>query len=403
MADWIDTFMSYTEDISSPEIFRRWCAIAAVAASMERRCWTQTKQGTLYPNLFTMLISSPGIGKTEAIKRAEELLQQTKKLVVSPQSLTKAALVDSIRDTQQSMINNQGAPIEYHSMTLCIDELGTMIAAHDLEFLSFLNKLYDSPVELKERRRHFHGGKDIVMARPQINMLAGSQPAFIAHLLPEEAWGMGFTSRMLLIYAGSGPAHADIFGSQVDHGKEQATLVYKLSQYAEKIGMFTWTPEAQRLLNEWNRARCPPIPDHSKLVNYITRRLIHVIKLCMVSALSRSDRLEVAEEDFIRARDWLIEAESFMPDIFREMAGKSDTDVIMELHYFMWQTMTSKRNRKQEGNVSEGELYNFLRLRVPSEKIQRILEVAERSRIIARDHKNPAFWIARPKGQHGVE
>lgn len=400
--DWVEGFLSYTKDVNSPEIFRLWTGITVVAASMERRCWTQTRQGILYPNLFTMLVSSPGIGKSEAIKRGEDLLLGCAALSVTPQSMTRASLIDALRAAAKTMMLPDGTIQDFHAMALVVDELGTMIAAHDLEFLSVLNKLFDNPVAHRERRRHFNEGKEIFIQRPQISILAGSQPAFLAHLLPEEAWGMGFTSRMMLIYAGMGVDSQDTFG-ELAPGQGSAELESRLGMFSEKCGEFVWEPAAMEMFNAWTRGKCAPIPDHSKLAHYLTRRKLIALKLAMISTISRSGELTVGSEDVIRALDWLLGAERVMPDIFREMAGKSDTDVIMELHYFMWQTMTQRKARGQPANLAESEMYNFLRFRVPGDKVARILDIAERSLIISRDKLDMVRWIARAKHMHGVE
>jgi hypothetical protein len=41
-------------------------------------------------------------------------------------------------------------------------------------------------------------------------------------------------------------------------------------------------------INAWNQAGCPPSPGHSKLLHYNGRRALHVIKLSMISAVSRA-------------------------------------------------------------------------------------------------------------------
>lgn len=395
--------MSYTKDVNSPEIFRLWSGIATISMSMERRLWTRTRHGVLYPTMFTMLIASPGIGKTEIIKRSAELLEESGKFSLAPQSITRASLIDTVRFASRQMINASGAPIDYHSLAVIIDELGVLISAHDLEFLSILNELYDTKPSYSEQRRHFNDGKRFVIEKPQLNMLAGSQPMFMAHLLPEEAWGMGFTSRMMLIYAGVGAEYQDVFGEIIEPEIPPEILVRKLSATAERTGEFKWSQPAMDIFNKWTRNKCEPIPEHSKLVHYLPRRKINVIKLAMVSSISRGGELLVEKDDVIRALDWLLGAEKVMPDIFREMAGKSDSDVLMELHYFMWSTMTQRKAKGKEANLAESELYNFLRIRVPGEKIGRIIEVAERSKIISRDAASLEKWIAKPKHMHGVE
>lgn len=393
-------FLDFTQDINSPEIFRKWAAIAAVAASMERKCWVNTRQGAIYPNLFTLLVSTPGIGKTEAIKVTEDLWQSTRKIIVAPHSLTKAALIDCLQEATQTYQPKTGLPFEYHSMAISVDELGTLVPAHDLEFLSVLNKIYDNPKFHKEKRRHFNGGKEIELINPQLNILAGSQPAFMAHMLPEEAWGMGFTSRIIMVYTGVGAVAKTLFtdAAYVKPASWQ-TLSNLLSQFCAVQGQFAWTDEAKASMETWYGLKLAPIPEHSKLLHYVPRRILHIIKLCMVSSLSRQHKLLIDVEDFNRARDWLIEAEATMPDIFREMVGKSDQNVITELHFALWREWL----RTQKQPIHQSFVYKFLINQVPSDKMPRILEAAERANLIKRIPNSFDMWQPVPKHQHGVE
>jgi hypothetical protein len=112
-----------------------------------------------------------------------------------------------------------------------------------------------------------------------------------------------------------------------------STLLTQLTQIFTYRGEFIWTQNAIDEINAWNRAKCPPTPNHSKLAHYNARRALHTIKLSMISAASRSGELQVTIDDFERAKDWLLAAEVVMPDIFRAMGQKSDSQVIMDMHY----------------------------------------------------------------------
>ena len=68
----------------------------------------------------------------------------------------------------------------------------------------------------------------------------------------------------------------------------------------------------------------PPVPDHPKLIHYITRRRTHLYKLSMVASIDRSNALSLTQDDFNKALGWLIEAELTMPDIFK--AGSTSVD-----------------------------------------------------------------------------
>ncbi len=115
--------------------------------------------------------------------------------------------------------------------------------------------------------------------------------------------------------------------------------------------------------------------------------------------MARSGGLIITKYDVTRGLTWLVNAEALMPDVFREMIGKSDTQVIDELHYFLSAEMS-----RQGGSVGTATLWEFLRQRVPSEKIEKILLSAERAGIIARAATGVELWTARPlHGPRGVE
>jgi len=392
--DWIDTYMEYTDGMPTPEIFRKWAAISCVAGSMERRCWSQTARSLLYPNVFVLLVSSPGIGKSIAIDPVANLWHDARKFHVSPKNMSRAGLIDTLRESSHK-IQVAGQLVEYNSLLLAVGELGVFIPAHDLDFLSTLNDIYDNPRYYRERKRGI--GKEIKVDNPQLCMLAGSQPGYLAELLPESAWTMGFTSRLIMVYAATGP-QVSFFEEQDPRLDLHATLVAGLKANAALIGAFTWSDGAKELLESWAKAKCPPAPEHSKLQHYIPRRALHVIKLSMTAAMSRTGTLNIDVEDFNRARDWLLEAEELMPDIFREMLQKSDKQIIEELHFYVWQFQIKNKGR----GIKETAIYHFLQNRVPAEKVQRILDLAERSGTLERQ-AGTDLWMAKPKHEHGLE
>lgn len=394
-ADFIDSYMEFTSDISSPRIFRRWAAIGAVAGALERRCWIRTRKGAIFPNLITLLVSSPGIGKTEAIKPVEKLWRDTKKLHVAPKSITKASLVDNLQASEQIKIGAQG--YAFHSLQLSLPEFGTFLTAHDLEMLSTINDIYDCPPVYSERRRYFNEGKELSIENPQINILAGIQPGFMAKTLPEEAWSMGFTSRVIMVYAGNAEEQGSLWGAETD--KSLAPMQSIINGFCDLYGQFKWTDEAKSAMDLWYQGGLKPVPDHSKLANYLPRRILHALKLCMVSGVSRTHKLEIDTEDVVRALKWLIDAEKKMSDIFREMVQKSDNDIIIELHFAMWRIWIGNENKP----IHQSMIYNFLSERSPVEKIPRLIEVAERANFIKRYEISNEHWIPIPKNKHGIE
>lgn len=403
MSDWIDDFCAYCSGIPSPDIFHLWTGISTLAAALERRVWVNTARSALYPNLFLALVAPPAVGKSVAISQAKVVGTAASNIArkkngnggfrFSPVDMTAASLIDALADSNRKVVVNKTQMFEYSSMYVAISELGVLMPGHELGFISILNEIFDNPENYIQRRRSIKDAINLV--RPQINILAGTQPGFLAATLPETAWTMGFTSRLIMVYASAGPV-VDLFSA---HNVDQAAfndLAQRLASMWDLFGEMQWEKGAVAALSRWHSLGIPPIPDHSRLLHYNSRRTLHLIKLCMVSAVSRGQMI-IAESDCERAKVWLIDAEARMPDIFRDMAGKSDNQVIEELHLFMWRLWAKERRP-----IHESRMFDFLRTRLPSEKIGRVLEVAERSHVIARDEL-PRMWKPRPQHEHGME
>ena len=125
----------------------------------------------------------------------------------------------------------------------------------------------------------------------------------------------------------------------------------------------------------------------------MARRLLHIIKLVTISCLSRQKGKLIEECDIERAKGWLLEAEKVMPDIFRAMMAKSDSELLSELHFHLWKLWASVVPDKRKP-IDETHVYTFLKDRVPGEKIAKIIEVAEKSGLIV--HNAGGGWIPRP-------
>ena len=419
LPDWIDSFLDITSDAPSPARFRLWAGITAISAAAEKRIWTRTGKSwqtefDVFPSLYTLLVSPPAIGKGQAIGPVEKIWHSAKgaitgRLKVAPRSMTKASLVDEMAKAQRHIPLNKFAGtdalsiefLEYSSLAILAEELGVLISSHDLDFLSLLTEIYNSKAVYSETRRT--NKLSVEVFNPQITFLGGTQPAFLASILPEEAWGMGAMSRIILIYSGTGVKKQlfpedDLFDNVVDIKMRslQRSIVSDFSQILDLYGEMKWSAGARRAAVEWTNAGMPPIPTHSKLVHYCGRRDLHCVKLSMIASLSRSNSLIVAEEDFRRAQGWMLEAEEVMPDVFREMTGKSDGELIKQLNFYMF-SVWMRNGRKP---MHESFLINFLITRTTSDRIERIISMAERANIIARE-AGTNLWFPRRADEHG--
>lgn len=350
-----------------------------IAGALERKVYVETAGERLYPNLYILLVAPPGVGKTQAIKQTGAFWRKVPALIVSPDNLTKAALVDSLAKASRKIVKSPIELVEFNSMQIAADELGVFLSQHDLDFLSFLNKIYDCPPEYVEDRRMFKG-VPIFIPEPQVTLLAGTQPGFMASIFPEEAWAMGFTSRLIMVYSAT-KTKVPLFETR---GRDKAHfdgITSDLKSLSKVLGKFVWKKEAAEKIQWWDSEGSKDTePMHTKLEHYNARRILHLLKLCMISSASRSNELIIELADYERALTWLLMAENTMPDVFRNMTQKSDAVVIQELHFHMW-----AKYGKDKKTIHESYLVHFLQTRVPSERVMKIIEIAERAGIIVRE------------------
>ena len=399
--DLINQFMEYTKGAPTADIFRLWSAIGVISAAMERRTWTVTIHEPIYPNMFVLLVGGPGAGKTPATSPARKLLRSASRLKIAPDSLTKAGFFDALESAAQK-IPLGGQFVEYSCLSIIADELGMFMSAYDLDFISALTGVYDGRDGFSEQRRHSlgPGRKRADIVNPLVNILAGSQPGFMTSLLPEEVWSMGFTARIILIYSGDFQIPKLTFGRNGDPNARLSLwkdMVKEVSRLSNLHGEFKWEPAAEVEMSRWVETGAAPVQDHSRLHHYNPKRGVHVAKLAMVSSAARGEDLLITLRDLERGRRWLLHAESLMPNVFRDMKGRSDKQVLDEVFMFLWEQYM--RNKKP---IHENTILHFVSERTVSNNVERILSLVERMGMADRE-AGTKLYIPRPKHMHGME
>ena len=360
--------MDYTQPIPSPELFKKWTAIVTIAAALERKVWVYTYNSNLYPNLYTFLVAPPGVGKSIVTDISKTLLEKLPTHYLAPSSVTKASLIDTLQDANRVIQLPKETPssITFQYLTVISNELGVLIPSYESVFMTALTDIYDGK-GYSERRR----GNDlnIQLNNPQLTILAATQPSYLTSLLPEGAWDQGFLSRVLLIYSGD-QLKRQLFTDERNDETKFKALVHDLKQIGKLFGKIMFTEEAKNAMEAWHADNGPPRPDHPKLKHYLIRRSANLLKLCMIFSVARSNELIVTIEDYSRALAALLEAEHYMPDVFKAMGSGGDTKVIEECWYFC-----AKLYTKKQKPVEEFKLMQFLQERTPAHNVERILAV----------------------------
>lgn len=322
----------------------------------------------MFPNMFVLLVGPPGVGKTEAIREVYTFKEALPSLHLAPSDVSSASLIDCIFDAKRTILRPADLqPItEFNSLFVASDEFGVFLKQYESTFMSKLNKFFDG-TPFSERKR---GNKlDIKIQSPLLSLLAGTTPAWLGASLPETAWNEGFASRLILIYSGD-LVKIDIFTARPKAKVHREELEQDLQEIHNLYGEMRITAEAVSMIQSWYNDGCKPIPEHQRLADYLPRRLVHFLKLCLCVSASRSSSMIITIEDCREAMSILLQAEAFMPDVFRAMrVVGTDSNVMDETFNFIY-TAYAKEGKA----IMEHRIVVFLSQRVPSNNVMRVIE-----------------------------
>jgi hypothetical protein len=382
LKNWIEGFEQSVSNLPSPTLFRKWAGISAVAGALERKVWVHTYGSNLYPTLYVVLVGRPGVGKTVLSKRVHQLWVDLPEHHVASSNLTKAALADELEEARRSVLTGLDQKLDksggrFNSLKICCNELGQLMPQYSSEMLNFLTDVYDGERYTEKRR----GRKDIIhVERPQINILACTTPSYLREFLHEGAWEQGFTSRVFFIYS-SEVTIQSLFAKASSDANFDKRVLDDLKDIGKLYGEMKFTDDAALEIDHWHLRGGPPRPEHPRLTHYNTRRSQHLLKLCMVASAAESNDRIITRTHVRTARGWLVEAERFMPLIFKAMNTGGTTQVIQDAWYHVTELYAASDNTP----VPEADVYRFLQSQIPDTwQVSSIFQTMVKAGIITR-------------------
>lgn len=335
LPDYFNAWMEYSEGRPTGKLFREWSAILTISGALTRRVYLRTDptMPPLYPNCLAILTGKPGTGKDIAIGVTRSLWRacnhdqdENHKLNVAPKGLSPKGFLDAlISDKAKTQIHLDGETRDSHSLLMCSPELGVLIPEYNPSLLALICDAYNCDEQLDEQTRSGKG-EAVEAPYPHIAGIFGTQPAFLGSTFPEEAYGMGFFSRIIVVHESTlhrKKLYRALTGAE---RKKYLTLWTRLVGDLRLIvhlnGEFKIEDEVQHRINEFHLHGCDESAlTHSRFEDYNVRRSFHLQKLAMCFSISRSSELVLRVEDLNRAQDLLFRTETRMPRVFSDLSS----------------------------------------------------------------------------------
>lgn len=337
VSNWLDGYLEYVDNTEPPTSFHTWTALSVLASTLRRKVYAQWDFRKFYPNFFIILVAPAGRArKGTAMRVGEQFLKSLGKgITLIPQSITREALIRRMQNSTQTYTTPKGVTLD-SSVTIFSEELQVFLRSKkgNADFLANLTDWYDCQ-DLWEYETTGRGLESI--SGVCLNMLGAAAPDWIPLMLPQEAIGGGFTSRIIFVVEQdkrkSVPSHTPT---------DRERLLFKLlkedlAAIAKIRGEVKYSPEVKERYVEWYlqmdadiASGSLVIPDR-RLTSYYERRPTHVLKLSALMSISRNSELIVELEDFERALELLTSTEERMPQVFSGVGQSDDTQTMEQI------------------------------------------------------------------------
>lgn len=267
---WLGDHLKYTENSEADPVYHLWVGVSVIAATLGRNVCIRMGHTTILPNQFIVLVGRSGNRKSSAIRIGEDLLREA----------GTGGYIFNSECTKRGI----AAALKRNGTALLIGTDHTEFLSkeyYDTALVPFLTSLYEGRMtrrgsEPKSVSFNFLADVTFQWLREQ------AHPAFLS---PD------FMSRFILAVANR---HRYIFKPSPRDGELRENLVAGLREIADWRGEVHLTPQASRFLARWY----PLIVsgEHRLIQNSLangwhSRKVVHILKLCLVLCASRGLRM----------------------------------------------------------------------------------------------------------------
>ena len=401
----IDLFMAAKEPTCESSAQTVWWAGAAlVSAMMNRNVWTNVRSESvadrLFGNLFILLVGEPGVGKTDAIKRARPLAIAAK-VRMGPDDITgerlaeftktfrpgddwgkdeavygaRAKRVGKADRTEQKDGTARGEP--NGTLALFLNEFDHLFHGGSADAIKrILTDFYDCREEAYIRETYQHGKQ--VVEQMCMSLIGAATPALMSRIYTRPEWQEGLPSRFVYVWAGDTPSYKDSFEADPTAEAALTAALKATNAFILEHNKIGWDSDAAHLRKSWRKIAINGGPVHTLLGGYKARRYVTACKLALVLAVARCSR-KIAAGDWAQAVAKIEETERDIDKVLAQAGGN-------ELRAVMVWTAEWVRAR---GHVDEAALRRKLGQTLQPQLVNPVIDELSRSKMINHSGEHP--------------
>jgi len=308
----------WNRDSFSPDIFIEWSWWMLVSSVLQRRVWYGNDTYPLYPNMYTLFVAPPGIGKGLQLDQIKDFMEYHKLNTVSEEEVLLSKHLGKIKSnllfpvasdstTFESFLEEthlatvtfrrpSGAVYIHASQTFILDEFESIFKQHAEDMAVYLRTAWNC----KDYTRRTKNSGVFIIKNPCVSVLGGVTPDAMMALTRKEIVSNGFTSRAILVYARRN-RFTDIELPKPDDVQMRVRdeLRAWIKHLSTVYGCCQYTEEAKDVLRAYLRGPKWRVNPAAKLDEYYSRKITNMNKLVMCMHYSEPGHEELVGPETI--------------------------------------------------------------------------------------------------------
>lgn len=347
--DWITAYIKYTEGSEPPLAYHTWIGVSMIAGALQRKTFLLMGFERIFPNMYVVLVGPSGKArKGIALGIGKDILTNVTSVIMTSENATREALIRSMKGATMNSAMPNGDIVFHCSITCFSEELSVFLGQNDIKFLASLTDWYDSKDNWTYETKGT--GKDHLQGLC-FNLLGATAPEWLQSMLPQEAIGGGFTSRVIFVVEDQKSKTVPEHVLSPAENRLREALISDLVKIGNITGQYTFTAAGRLAYNEWYVAYDKEIAagrypvEDEKFAGYSERRATHIRKLMMIMSASRGNSRQLDAQDFERANRLLKATELKMAKTFGGIGKAKYADVTEKvMQYVKRMGMASRRD-----------------------------------------------------------
>lgn len=338
-SDFVEAYCKYANDDWIPSQFNKWSALSIVAGALERRVWLKWNNNySFYPNIYVLLVSMPGDGKSVALNQAVKLLIEANKknenrLSIMPNQVTEAKFIE-LMGSARSFVEQIGEKqitrwqsCGYYFASEASNALKNIFG----DFIACLTDFYDCPETWARATKK--DGNLIKLENVCMNLIAGTTFDYLGKLVNDENIMGGFASRLIYVVNKNKKVAHQAFGSTEEEDNERRVyweaLRDDLVAISKMCGPMVADQEFRKAWEAWfpkfeteRRAM-----ESEKSQSILARTNTNVLKVAMLLSAAESDERVLHLRHWERALELVLPIQQETPGVFMQARNSGSNKV----------------------------------------------------------------------------